>query len=127
RCEELVEVAQVDLGHEREAGGRGGHREHERDRQLEGHIALALEERRRVREGLGHLPDVDRQEEERDEQGWDRRLGVARDLAHGPAAQEQNLGHTGSSLSSAPSSRRPVACRNTSSSEGRDTAIAPTW
>ena len=107
RDQQLVEVAEVDLGDEREAGGRGGHREHERDRQLERHVTLSMEERRAARERLRYLADVDREEEERDEQRRDRGLGVARDLAHGTPAEQDHLGHAASpSSSSAPSSRR---------------------
>ena len=134
RDEQLVEVAVVDLGHEREAGGRGGDGEHQRDRQLEGRVALAVEERRRAREGLGDLADVDRQEEERDEERRDRRLGVA-DIsrtARRPSSRTSFIGAPpppaprSASPGLAPSSRRPVASRKTSSSEGRATEIAPT-
>ena len=53
----------------------------------EGDVALPPQERGAARERLRHLPDVDREEEQRDEQGRYRRLGIAHDLAHGAPAE----------------------------------------
>src|SRR5436305_12573387 len=94
-------------------------------------VALAEKNRDGGEERLGNLADVHGQEEQRDEQRGDGGLGIAHNLAHGASSQQQDLGHdptaSGSPVCSWPSSRRPVACRNTSSSDGRSTEIGPTW
>ena len=107
RDEQLVEVAAVDLGHQRQAGRRGGHREHQRDGHLEGDVALAVQEGRGAGERLRDLADVDRQEEERDEERRDRRLRIADDLPHRAPAEQQDLGHGATALAAASSSARP--------------------
>src|SRR5262249_6850952 len=109
-----------------------GDREHQRHRQLERHVALTLQERGAAREGLRDLADVDHQEEQRDKQRRDRGLRVADDLSNRAAAQQRDLRHRVTSswvwvCPACPSKRRPVAFRNTSSSEGLETEIAPTW
>ena len=74
------------------------------------------------REGLRHLADVDRQEEERDEQRRDRGLRVPRDLAHGPTAEQQDLGHAACSSSPALPRRPRAGARSPAGTRRRATA-----
>jgi hypothetical protein len=84
---ELVEVAALDLLDQEQRGHPKRGREEEGDRELEGAVALPLEEPGRVGgEDLRGLACVDDQEEDRDEHGHEERVRLAdrlpqRDLA----------------------------------------------
>ena len=114
RRAQLVEVAALDLLDEEQRGGAERRRQQQRARQLEGAVALPVEELRRGRrEDLRRLADVDDQEEQRDEQRRQQRL-----RRPPPLAQRALAEHQASLMPSPPARRRRRGCASGRSRRG---------
>src|SRR6185436_4780711 len=108
-------------GRDRDAEDQAEDHHQHRDRQLEGAVALPVEELRLGRrEDLRRLADVDDQEEQRDEQRRQQRLRRPPALAQRALTQHPGIAHAVTSCTSPATllRERPVASRNTSSSDG---------